>query len=127
MNNDLISREALKNHIIDIFDEEVNYDKKWAMGLKYSLKLIDAAPTVEPDITNEDLDACMTESYHLGYELAEVNFKKPQVDCGEWGKWIITEIRCPSCLEYFQPYRYSTEELKKCPNCGEEMRKGVTE
>ena len=46
MNNDLISREALKKHIAEIFEVEEKYDKKWAMGLKYSLKLIDNAPTV---------------------------------------------------------------------------------
>lgn len=44
----LIDGDALKNHIIDIFDEEVKHDKKWAMGLKYSLKIIDNAPTISP-------------------------------------------------------------------------------
>lgn len=37
-------------------------------------------------------------------------------------KWIITEIRCPNCLEYFQTDCYSSEELKKCPCCGADMR-----
>lgn len=37
------------------------------------------------------------------------------------GKWIISEIQCPNCLEYFQTDCYSTEELKKCPICGEKM------
>lgn len=41
---------------------------------------------------------------------------------GKWGKWVISEIRCPNCLEYFQTDCYSTEELKKCPCCGAEMR-----
>ena len=40
-----------------------------------------------------------------------------------WGKWVISEIRCPNCLEYFNTDCYSTEELKKCPNCGADMRK----
>ncbi len=40
----------------------------------------------------------------------------------KWGKWVISEIRCPICLEYFQPDCYSTEELKECPSCGAEMR-----
>ena len=43
----------------------------------------------------------------------------------EWGKWVISEIRCPNCLEYFQTDCYSTEELKKCPNCGAKMKGGV--
>ena len=45
--------------------------------------------------------------------------ERPQ---GEWGKWVISEIRCPNCLAYFQTDCYSTEELKNCPNCGAEMR-----
>ena len=47
---DLISREALKKHILEIFEEEVKYDIAWAMGLKHSLKIIDLTPTVDVDI-----------------------------------------------------------------------------
>lgn len=43
---------------------------------------------------------------------------------GEWGKWVITEIRCPNCLEYFQTDCYSKEELKGCPICGAIMKEG---
>lgn len=50
------------------------------------------------------------------------NRVRPQ---GKGGKWIISEIRCPDCLEYFQTDCYSIEELKKCPNCGADMRKGA--
>jgi len=46
---------------------------------------------------------------------------------GEWGKWIISEIRCPYCLEYYDPDCYSKEELNKCPNCGASMMKGGAE
>ena len=42
---------------------------------------------------------------------------------GNWGNWIISEIRCPDCLEYFQTDCYSKEELNKCPCCGADMRK----
>lgn len=45
---------------------------------------------------------------------------------GEWGKWVISEIQCPNCLEYFQTDCYSTEELKKCPSCGADLRGGNT-
>lgn len=43
---------------------------------------------------------------------------------GEWGKWIISVIQCPECLECFNfPTRfYSMEVLKECPNCGADMR-----
>ena len=44
---------------------------------------------------------------------------------GEWGKWVITEIQCPKCFEYFETDCYSTEELNKCPNCGTKMIGGA--
>ena len=37
-------------------------------------------------------------------------------------KWVISEIQCPKCLEYFNVDCYSREELNKCPNCGAEMK-----
>lgn len=97
MNNDLISREALKNHIIDIFDEEVKHDKKWAMGLKYSLKIIDKALTIE---------------------------ERPQ---GEWIKWNFKtfgamgdwEYKCSNCEKVYGG------EYNFCPNCGAQMKEGA--
>ena len=38
--------DALKKCIAEVFETEEKIDKKWAMGLKYSLKLIDNAPTI---------------------------------------------------------------------------------
>ena len=46
--SDLISRSDLKQTINKVADEEIRIDEKWAKGLKYSLKLIDSAPTIEP-------------------------------------------------------------------------------
>jgi len=43
---DLISREALKAKIQEIVEKEMPIDEKWAIGLRYSLKVIDNAPTV---------------------------------------------------------------------------------
>jgi hypothetical protein len=45
---DLISRSELKKAINMIIDEEIKIDEKWARGLKYSLKIIDNAPAVDP-------------------------------------------------------------------------------
>ena len=42
----------------------------------------------------------------------------------EWGKWVISEVRCPECLEYFDPECFSKKEMNKCPNCGAIMREG---
>ena len=59
-------------------------------------KAIKNGTSVEPEITNDDLQAAMTESYHLGYELAETKFKRPQ------GKWLTTKayprkVYCSEC------------------------------
>lgn len=82
--------------------------------VSWVMSAIDNAPTISlPDFKD-------------GYKQAiidgKTNFSRPQ---GEWGKWVISEIRCPNCLEYFQTDCYSTEELKKCPNCGAKMKGGV--
>lgn len=95
MSNDLISREALKKHILEIFEEEEKIDKKWAMGLKYSLKVIDKVPTIE---------------------------ERPQ---GEWIKWNFKtfgamgdwEYKCSNCEKVYGG------EYNFCPNCGADMRK----
>lgn len=66
-------------------------------------------------------------NYAMGYQdgvrkvLKEVAEGKHRPQ-GEWGKWIIAEIQCPNCFEYFETDCYSTEELNKCPNCGSIMR-----
>lgn len=38
------------------------------------------------------------------------------------GEWIIAEIRCPLCLEYFDPECYSKKELVHCPICGARLK-----
>ena len=37
------------------------------------------------------------------------------------GRWVISEVRCPDCLEYFDADNYSFEKLNICPNCGAKM------
>ena len=48
--------------------------------------------------------------------------ERPQ---GEWGKWIIAEVQCPKCFEYFETDCYSVGELNKCPSCGAQMEGGA--
>lgn len=55
------------------------------------------------------------EAYELAIKVLE---ERPQ---GDWGKWIIAEIQCPNCFEYFDTDCYSKGELNKCPNCGADM------
>jgi hypothetical protein len=83
---------------------------------------IDNAPTVEPhylsDLPDETIKSLQTVAIDVSDGFVVFERKRPQ---GEWGKWIISEIRCPYCLEYYDPDCYSKEELNKCPNCGASM------
>lgn len=64
--------------------------------------------------------------YHLYGRKNDVVFEeisKPEERPREkWGKWVISEIRCQECLEYFDTGCYSLDELKTCPNCGALMQ-----
>lgn len=58
--------------------------------------------------------------------LEKVLKERPQgLPENNWGKWIITEVKCPHCFEYFDPDCYSKEELNKCPSCGADLRGGA--
>ena len=66
------------------------------------------------------IDGCPFEDTKEAFELAiKALENRPQ------GEWVISEIRCPECLEYFDTDCYSTEELKKCPCCGATMKGGT--
>lgn len=90
-------------------------------------------PNVDP-ITYEEVDehviANVTFDREQLMEIVDERVIKPikngelvvKKEDDKWGEWIITEIQCPNCLEYFQTDCYSMEELKECPCCGAEMR-----
>lgn len=101
MNNDLISREALK---------DITYINKGNFNTVDGIReWIDNAPTVCGN-NQKWCESCVSKG--------KCASTRPQ---GEWGKWVISEIRCPNCLEYFQTDCYSMGELDKCPNCGAKM------
>lgn len=79
-----------------------------------------------------DADALLNDSsivYHTEYGVPVVDVedikKAPTVELPhvKWGKWIINEVRCPECLEYFYTDCYAKGELDKCPHCGADMRR----
>ena len=72
MNNDLISRSELKKVINNVVDEEIGIDEKWAKGLKYSLNIIDNAPTVE-------VETCI--NYKLCKVRKQCELQKAIEDC----------------------------------------------
>lgn len=98
MNNDLISREALKKKIQGVVENEMPIDKKWALGLRYALKLIDNAPTV----SDEPVGTWIEENV------------EPDVVLSPHGhRW-----RCPVCNDW-QTYG----NPKHCPDCGARLNK----
>lgn len=127
MNNDLISREALKKALIEAHINRVlTFD---IATFNCVMSTIDNAPTVEPEkvvvanfsFDKDELDQIVRDRVIEPIKNGELVIKeeKPQ---DKWGKWVITEIRCPICLEYFQTDCYSTEDLNECPNCGADIR-----
>ena len=116
---DLISREALKKAIMELPNDNPSYYYTGdLLDRERVIDEIDNAPTVEPEITDDDLRACMKESHHLGYELAEIKFKKPQ---GEWIKTDGNSFECPFCHRLFD------FGDNYCGFCGADMQKGGKE
>ena len=82
--------DALKATINDAVDEEIRFDQAWAIGLKYSLKLIDNAPTVETSkIEHKAYNDGFKDGVDQGIKLSE----RPQ------GEWIPVSERLPDDLE----------------------------
>ena len=92
-------------------------ENAWIGGVYDTWEQIDNAPTVDTDDSKylEERDA---DAWESGY----IQGLSEQRTHGEWGKWVISEIRCPNCLEYFDTDCYSKGELNKCPSCGADMR-----
>ena len=104
MNNDLISRSELKKTINKIIDEEIEIDEKWAKGLKYSLKIIDNAPTVSERPQGEWLEK--HSDYGVYYQCSICHKMPPNYECD---------------------YKEGAIKTNFCPNCGADMQKGGAE
>ena len=110
---DLISRDALKEAINKIIDEEIKIDEKWARGLKYSLKIIDNAPTVE-------VSGLPKIHYDRGFIAGYEKGKNERIQ----GKWKLHGMiyYCSNC-----GHDCGESGDNFCGNCGAEMKKGGTE
>ena len=108
MNNDLISREALKKAIEQIREDYIEDNFFW---LKL-FKIIENAPTV--DTTCPHCDSGYAQGYSDGYLRGKE--ERPQ------GKWITVSRNCWKC-----PYcqELTNEGKNFCPNCGAKMKGGA--
>jgi hypothetical protein len=120
MNNDLISREALKKTLCEEYEAREHY-----IG-EIMLKAIDNAQTVEQhyvsDLPDDVIKTLQTLAIDYSDGIAVFERKRPQ---GEW-KPISRPtnalyVVCPFCNEE-NPTRTNF-----CPNCGADMRKGGAE
>lgn len=76
-------------------------------------------------VKEEGCIACpIKRAYNKGVIDTKKDYERPH---GEWGKWVISEVRCTECLEYFDTDCYAKEELYKCPSCGARMKEGEAE
>ena len=118
MENDLISRSALKKAIqsdMDKVEQLTVSDKRW---IKYLNDIIDNAPTVEPEIY---INAADYDVLHEGYKQGKKDFERPQ------GKWEKEELQIS--IDYSQTVYYCSEchsekwlkTFNYCPNCGAQM------
>ena len=106
MNNDLISREALKKKLQARHDNgEENFDKGYNIGIETAIDLIDNAPTVEPF---ERIGSICEEN--CGY--------RPK---GEWIKEKNEWFKCSNCK------KCNTAPYPFCSWCGADMREGGAE
>lgn len=127
MNNDLISREALKEFI-----NEVCFSKEWAKyrvdygsrgQIKCILTYIDNAPTVEPCYQTTSCLDCKNydkENYNCPRfceVIKEAINSRPQ---GEWQKVGKFAYECSICGE-----SVCGDFLNFCPNCGAKMKGGA--
>ena len=127
MNNDLISREALKKKLqARYYNGEEDFDKGYNIGIETAIELVDNAPTVEPCLSLDNISDEDIKKFKLIWQRARnkgirlIN-ERPQ------GEWIcITKSTFPQ----YQPDEYKCSECSGpssieyyfCPHCGADMR-----
>ena len=112
MNNDLISREALKKALLELFNAV------YIVTVDDVLKLIDNAPTVSFTISPDYVTELQNLNKELIKQLEET--ERPQ---GEWIDEGVDGWKCNKCG--YGVVRYNNTNF--CPRCGAEIEKGGAE
>ncbi len=116
--DDCISREALEKSMRKSINERYKHWDK-------PITVADIATLIFDEIDNAQA-VFDDKAYSQGYKqsVCDERNARPQ---DKWGKWVITEVQCPECMDWFNTDCYSMEELNKCPNCGAKMKGGAEE
>lgn len=130
---DALKDAVLENGITDIFNLIKNAPTViWCSETSEGLPLMDLRP--KPQVAylckyHKEPHYCKhttrIEDALNFVKLEDGKYLEVERSQGKWGKWVITEIQCPNCLEYFLTDCYSTEELNKCPSCNAKMKGGA--
>ena len=87
MNNDLISRKALRKVLSDPLYRSTIKDYGEILKYTFVMDIIDNAPTVDT-YTEDDVQEAIKAGYQVGYELPKAKFERPQ-------EWIPVSERLP--------------------------------
>ena len=121
MNNDLISREALKKEV------ERNMDMQDLYLPVHFFDIIDNAPTVKFSLL--PADESKDEAYMRGYDHGKIEgiIKANARPQGEWYYSIDKGWECNQCHEIVKdmPTCMRKALYNFCPNCGADMRGGA--
>lgn len=120
MNNDLISREALKKAIC--IDEPISIDETWEQLYDAVVKAIDNAPTVDTNCPHCD------SGYAQGYSDGYLKGKEARPH-GKWKKheWGYSCSVCGVSNDYAYDNNIHKFTDYFCPNCGAKMDGGEEE
>lgn len=114
MNNDLISRSAVKTYLEQYRKQFSTFNDT---QMQIILDVIDHVPAVE-EITNEDIQQAIKEGFANGYEMAKEKFspkKGEWIDTGDMEEYWSEEYQCSVCGAKDHWHNF-------CPNCGAYMR-----
>lgn len=124
----LIDADALKEDLTKWFPQFTLEGIEPKTLFAQIMRDIDNAPTVNLSLNLDNVTEADIEKFKVIWQRANSkgllvnNNERPQ---DRWGKWVISEIRCPNCLEYFDTGCYSKGELNKCPSCGAKLKGGA--
>ena len=82
-------KEAVENLVVggaeglkDYYENGSKSDENsWIGGVYDAWELIDNAPTVEPEITDKDIQNAIKQGYNDGYAMARAKFERPKGEC----------------------------------------------